>query len=218
MVKNLYTFDLHVHTDNSSDSPCSVKEAIAAAKDEGLSGIAITDHNEVSGIEEAYELTEDEDFLIVPGIEVSSADGHILGLGIEEIVPRDLPALEVVDRIRDLGGIAVSAHPFGFGPKPFSLLRAEFDAVEVYNPRRIVGNHLARNYASKHDIPVTAGSDSHYKEEVGLAGIELDCELEVDDVLNKIKEGQASVFGQLLPISGYIRRIRYRFPFTHTRC
>ncbi len=214
MVKYLHTFDLHVHTENSGDSPCSVSDAIEAAKKRGLSGIAITDHNSVSGLEEAAKLVKGEDFLIIPGIEVSSKDGHILGLGIDEVVPRDLPASEVVERIRGLGGIAVSAHPFGLGPKPFSLLKADFDAVEVFNPRRILGNFLASNYASKHEIAVTGGSDSHFREEVGLAGIKLDCKLEVEDILKKIKQGRASVFGQLLPLSGYIRRLLFRFPLT----
>lgn len=214
----MHSFDLHVHTKNSGDSPCKVREVIDSAKKKGLSGIAITDHNTTSGLEEALKITEGEDFLLIPGIEISSEDGHILGLGIEEEIPRYLPASEVVERIHDLGGIAVSAHPFSLSDKPFSALRAEFDAIEIFNPRRYIGNHLAENYASKHRIPGTGGSDAHFCEEVGFAGVRLDCELQVDDVLEKIKQGKASVFGRLLPLSGYLRRVLFRAPFTDNQC
>lgn len=206
----MHAFDLHVHTTYSGDSPCEVEDAIEAAKEKGLSGIAITDHDSVGGLEEAYKIVEEEDFLIVPGIEVSSEDGHILGLGIEELISPNRSAAEVVREIRNNEGIAVSAHPFSLGLKPFSILEADFDAVEVYNPRRYLGNRLARNHALDHGLSIFAGSDAHFCDEIGLAGIKLDSKLRVDDILKKIKQGKASVFGRSLPLSGYLRRALYR--------
>lgn len=207
----LHAFDLHVHTLHSGDSPCTVEEAIRAAKNAGLSGIAITDHNSVKGVEKAFEITEDDDFLVIPGIEVSSEDGHILGLGVEESIPRDRPAATVVDDIHERGGIAISAHPFSLSLKPFSALRAEFDAIEVFNSRRYLGNHLAKRYALDQDLKMTAGSDAHFCEEVGLAGVKVDCEIRLEEILKKIKQGKASIFGRLLPPSGYLRRALFRF-------
>lgn len=207
----LYAFDLHVHTLHSGDSPCTVEGAIQAAKKAGLSGIAITDHNSVEGLERAFEITDDEDFLVIPGIEVSSEDGHILGLGVEESIPRDQSAERVVDEIHDCGGVAISAHPFSLSLKPFSALKAEFDAIEVFNSRRYLGNHLAKKYALDQDLRMTAGSDAHFCEEVGLAGVKVDCELRLEEVLKKIKQGKASIFGRLLPPSGYLRRALFRF-------
>lgn len=208
----MLTFDTHVHTIHSGDSPCEVEEVISAAKRKGLDGIAITDHDTVRGLEEAFEITQGEDFLIIPGIEVSSEDGHILGLGIEEQIPSELPAAETVRRIRKGGGIAVAAHPFGLSLKPFAVLKANYDAVEVYNPRRYLGNRLAKKYAAEHSLPVTAGSDAHFCDEVGLAGIKLDMDSKpnFDMILRKIKTGKASVFGRALPLSGYLRRALFR--------
>lgn len=180
-----------------------------SAKEQGLSGIAITDHDTVGGLERAFEIAGD-DFLIIPGVEVSSEDGHILGLGIEESVPAGLSASETVRGIRERGGIAIAAHPFSLSLKPFSALRADFDAIEIFNPRRYLGNRLAKNYALKKDIPVTAGSDAHFCEEVGMAGVKMDCKLKVDSVLKKIKLGKASVFGQFLPLSDYLRRALFK--------
>ncbi len=204
--------DLHVHTVHSGDSPCEVKEVIESAKRKGLDGVAITDHDSVEGLEEAFELAEERDFFVIPGIEISSIDGHILGLGIEEKVQPQLSAADTVDRIRDLGGIAISAHPFSLSLTPFSALEADFDAIEVFNPRRYIGNRLAKKYALEEGIPMTAGSDAHYCQEIGMAGVEIDCELRLEEVLKEIKLGRTKVFGETLPLTGYGRRILFRLP------
>ncbi len=198
--------DTHVHTEYSPDSETSIEEAIESAKLSGLSGIAITDHNTVDGVEEALELADGDDFLIIPGVEVSSKDGHILGLGIEEVVPSKLSAEETVARIREKGGIAISAHPFSLSSKPFSPLRSDFDAIESFNSKRYIGTSIATRYARGNDLSQTGGSDAHFPEEIGLAGIEIECKPFVGEVIEKIREGKASVFGRFLPLTAYLRR------------
>ncbi len=207
-----HSFDLHVHTVHSGDSPCRVKEAIESAKEKNLSGIAITDHNSVDALTEVKKLSIPEDFLVIPGIEISSKDGHILALGIKEEIESYLSASETVEKIKEKGGIAIAAHPFSLSDKPFSPLKAEFDAIEVYNPRRYIGNFLAKKYAVETNANFSAGSDSHYKEEIGLAGVEIDCKLEIENVLDKIKEGDVEIFGKPLPLSGFLRRLLFRTP------
>ena len=105
--------DLHNHTRYSPDSRVSPADLVAAAKRIGLGGLAITDHNAVGGVKEAQEAAG-EAFLVIPGIEVSTASGHVLGYGVREVVPRDLSVAESVERIVALGGVAVAAHPFRF--------------------------------------------------------------------------------------------------------
>lgn len=207
----MITLDLHVHTVHSGDSPCKVEEAIQIAKDIGLDGIAITDHDTVDGLKDSFGEIED-DFLVIPGIEVSSEDGHVLGLGVNEKIPPERPASEAVENIREKGGIAVAAHPFSLSSKPFSVLSADFDAVEVFNPRRYMGNRFAKKYAEQNDIPMAAGSDAHFPEEIGMAGVKLDCELELDTILESIKSGEASVFGSSLPFSAFLKRALFRLP------
>lgn len=202
----MLTIDTHVHTVHSGDSPTTVKEAIKSAKERGLDGIAITDHDSVDGLDKALQISEDEDFLILPGIEVSSKHGHILGLGVRELIPSKMTAEDTVKKIRENGGVAISAHPFSLDPKPFSILNANFDAVETFNSKRYVGNRFAKKYAKDNNLNKTGGSDAHFPDEIGLAGIKIDCKPFEDEVIKKIREGKVSVFGRFLPLKNYLRR------------
>ncbi len=202
-------YDLHVHTTHSGDCICPIEEIIAVARERGLRGVAITDHDTVRGIKEAEKLAG-KDFLIIPGVEVSSLDGHILGLGIRKTVPKGLPAAETVARIRKLGGIAVAAHPFGFGLKPFAVLKADYDAIEVFNPRRYLANRTTRKYVEREGLAVAAGSDAHHPNQVGLAGVEVRGKPTVRDVLKQVKAGKAGIFGRSLPPSEYLRRVVFK--------
>lgn len=175
----------------------------------GLKGIAITDHNTIDGVDKALELST-SDFLIIPGIEVSSKDGHILGLGIKNKIQRGLSALETVENIRDEGGIAIAAHPFSLSLKPFSILKADFNAIEVFNPRRYLANHIAKRYSLKYDIPKFAGSDAHLFNEIGRAGIEVHGDPSVEELLDRIRRGEVSIFGRILPLRDYLRRALYK--------
>ncbi len=206
----MLAIDLHVHTRYSGDSPTTIEEAIFAAKKKGLDGIAITDHDSVNGIEKALKVGKKEDFLIIPGIEVSSKDGHILGLGIRDLIPSKLSAEETVEKIREEGGVAVSAHPFSLDPKPFSALRANFDAVETFNSKRYIGNRFAKKFAKDNNLNETGGSDAHFPDDIGLAGIKTDCKPFEEEVIKRIKEGKVSVFGRFLPLSDYLRRALYQ--------
>ena len=90
--------DLHIHSCRSRDSSVTVVEIVQRAKALGLGCIAITDHNTLQGSRDAREI---EGILVVPGVEVSSADGHVLAYGIAEDVPRGLRVEETVERIHD---------------------------------------------------------------------------------------------------------------------
>jgi len=202
-------YDLHVHTSYSRDGFCSVKEAVEAAKGAGLCGIAIADHNTTEGAAEGKRFSSG-DFLVIPAIEVSSKHGHVIGLGVEKPVPAGLPAAETVELIKEQGGLAVAAHPFGLSPKPCLALHAKFDAIEVFSPRRYLGNHLARWYAERNRLRMVAGSDAHFADEVGLAGIRVGCGPKLDGVLEEIRRGEASVFGRLLPPHEHLREALHK--------
>ena len=114
-----HAFDLHLHTYYSSDACGSPEAMIEAAKRRGLSGIAVTDHNTCEAVEHltrAGLIREDgaavDEFLIIPGVEVSTADGHLLCLGSTLPQMKGRPAIEVVSAIHERGGIAIAPHPF----------------------------------------------------------------------------------------------------------
>ena len=99
--------DLHVHTLYSNDGKTTLEELLEYAERMGIGCIAVTDHNQF----EAYERLKDNGrVIIVPAEEVSSAEGHIVALGIDRLIPRDLSIQETIDRIHEAGGYAFAAH------------------------------------------------------------------------------------------------------------
>jgi len=183
---------------------------VRSAKAAGLNGIAITDHDSVGGNPEAAKFSGKE-FLVIPGIEVSSKDGHILGLGVKELIPRGLSADATVELIKGQGGVAIAAHPFGLGQKVGSVFKARFDAIEVFNSRAyFISNGLARRFAERNRMPMTAGSDAHHPDDIGLAGVEMSCKLELEAVLKAIMRGETSIFGRSLPPLLYLQRALHK--------
>ena len=196
-VPNL-RIDLHLHTNYSRDAKTTLEEAIQYAKKKQLDGIAVTDHDTIEG---ARRLAEEKDFLVIPGIEVSSRHGHILGLNIAEPIPPGLNMAETVERIRLLGGLAVIAHPAviikGLGTRIHSA--SDIDAVEVINASAIpfsLSIYLSRRLALRLRLPETAGSDSHYPDEIGTAYTVVEADPNRDDVIEAIRKGRTEPFGK----------------------
>ena len=168
--------DLHVHSTASIDGSSTVAELAVAAKAQGLDAIAVCDHDRFSALPESAPV------LLIPGIEITSAEGHILGLFPDR--PVRLPeggrptAKAAVDAIHAAGGIAVLAHPFGPQKLPEERLKTlPVDAVEAVNARSAVktgANERALALAEAMRLPVTGASDAHCAEEVGGAYTELD--------------------------------------------
>jgi len=191
--------DLHTHTRYSSDSGLAPRDLVARARRAGLQGLAITDHNAVGGIREAEEAAVDG-FVVVPAIEISSRDGHVLAYGVRELVPRDLGVVETVERVVALGGVAVAAHPYRFwsGLGEAATISAPFQAYETANARTLrAGNARAKALARARRVGETGGSDAHFLDEVGLAATSIEAGvLDVDGVLQAIAQGRSSVTGR----------------------
>lgn len=191
--------DLHNHTRYSPDSRVAPHDLVEGARHRGLQGLAVTDHNSVGGLPEAEEAARDG-FVVVPAVEISSRDGHVLAYGVRELVPRDLGVVETVERIVALGGVAVAAHPYRFwsGLGPVATTSARFHAYETANARTLRGgNARAKALARARHIGETGGSDAHFLDEVGLATTSIDAGvLDVDGVLQAIAQGRSSVAGR----------------------
>lgn len=181
-----YAFDLHLHTFFSHDAADSPESMIAAAKAKGLSGIAITDHDTCKGVEYLQNkglIREDgepvDGFLIIPGVEVSTRDGHLLCLGTTLPWMKGKPAAAVVEAIHEHGGIAIAAHPFDqfrSGIAAEILDELDLAAIETFNAavsmRRF--NHHAAAYAARRNLPCTAASDAHHASAVGISSTSYD--------------------------------------------
>ena len=203
--------DLHVHTVYSNDSVITPKELVFYARKRGLTAVAVTDHNQVEG---ARKIAKETDFLIIPGIEVSSLNGHIIGLNVEELIPRSLSPQETVDRIHQAGGLAVACHPFVlFKGSIGKHVTAKFDAVETINSSAFPfgsSTERANELAERLRLPKVAGTDAHYGPVIGQAYTIIDAEPNVNSVLKAIINGRCQPLGG--PIS-FPLRIRNQFRF-----
>jgi len=169
--------DLHMHTDHSYDCATPVEVLLASARERGLGAIAVTDHNEISGAIAArkHALQAGIDVRVIIGEEVKTADqGEVIGLFIEELIPRGMTLQETVAEIRRQGGVVYVPHPFDrlhSVPDYEHLLKivADVDAIEVFNPRVAIGafNDEAARFAAKYRIVAAAGSDSHVAQGLG---------------------------------------------------
>jgi predicted metal-dependent phosphoesterase TrpH/glycosyltransferase involved in cell wall biosynthesis len=174
--------DLHMHTDHSPDSATPVEVLLETARDRGLGAIAITDHNEISGALAAREVAEGMDGLkVIVAEEVKTAEeGEVIGLFLEEKIPRGLTMAETIAEIRRQGGLVYVPHPFDrfhTVPDYEHLLKIveEIDILEVFNPRIAFSafNEEAERFAAKYRIVPGAGSDSHVAQGLGSVRIRL---------------------------------------------
>jgi hypothetical protein len=191
--------DLHVHTTYSHDSVITPTELVFYAKKRGLSAVAVTDHNRVDG---ALKIAKEMDFLIIPGIEVSSLQGHIVGLNVHEPVARDLSAEETVERIHDSGGVAIACHPFAlFKGSIGKHVTKKFDAVEVINASAFPfasSMRKANELAERLKLPKIAGTDAHYAPVIGQAYTLIEAELTVESMVEAIAKGYCEPAGKAI--------------------
>lgn len=202
----MLSVELHTHSEASHDGRDPVPLLLEQAAAVGLDAIAVTDHDELWASFEAVELAHEYDLVAIPGAEISSADGHVLALGIEELIPAGLSFEETVQRIREDGGLAVVPHPFqesrsGVLANISKDELATADAIEVYNSRLLTGrsNWQAKRFATRRGLPMTAGSDAHICEMVGQAVTKVDAEPTVEAILDEIRQGRTVVEGRRTP-------------------
>ena len=193
--------DLHVHTTYSKDSLITPKDLIYYAKKRGLNAVAVTDHNELEG---AYKIAKETDFLVIPGMEVTSSDGHIVALNVHELIPRGYSAVETVERIHEAGGVAIACHPYVYFK---GCLREKvsktFDAIEVINARAFPFKNSvkkAEEAAARLKLTRVAGTDAHYGPQIGYGFTVIEAlEPSVESIAKAIVDGHCQPFGQPVP-------------------
>lgn len=175
--------DLHIHTMYSWDGTCSVSAVLKrAAEFTDLNVVAITDHDEIEGALEAMELAPSYGIEVVPGCEISTADGHVLALFSHTRIPRGLSLVETVLRVGAQGGLCIAAHPTARGSFSIQadvLLKALQDpdvsrilvGIETFNAGLVNGrsNLGAQELAQELPLSPVGGSDAHLLWMVGLA-------------------------------------------------
>jgi len=213
-----YHIDLHCHSWFSADGVSSPEEMIASARSKGLHGFAITDHNTC----DAYHYMVDkglarrdgqpvDGFLILPGVEVSTADGHLLCIG--TVVPqmKGQPAIGVAEAVRAAGGLAIPAHPydkFRAGIREAVLDQMEVDAIETFNAAISFRtfNEQAHTYAVRRRLRMIAASDAHHDAAIGTSHMVFETnDFSVRGIVAGIKAG-AQRHEQLLTFRDKLRK------------
>jgi len=173
--------DLHLHT-IYSDGAVTIPALLDTVATRGeLSVIAVTDHDTIAGAKVARQFARRGRYPVevIIGEEVTTTQGHIVGLFLQEAIPPRLSAAETVDAIHAQGGLAFAPHPF-FNDRPMrhrrkmdsiGQLAAELplDAIEVDNSTPCLewANVRARRFALRHGLPMLGASDAHILAAVG---------------------------------------------------
>ena len=166
--------DLHNHSDRSYDAVNTLADYERAHAAGRFDVLAITDHNRIDG---AFELAERASFPVIPGMELDTAEGELIGLFLSDRIPPGLPAVETAERIRAQGGLVYLQHPFyAMIRRPLSgrvreaLVTAGLvDVVEGRNggPYTDAPDAKARAWAKARALPLGAGSDAHEPPDIG---------------------------------------------------
>ncbi|RDI72187.1 CehA/McbA family metallohydrolase [Halopelagius longus] len=208
-------FDPHVHSEGSYDCETPVEAILERAAAAGLDAVAVTDHDEIDESLRAAELAPVYGLVGIPGVEVSTAEGHLLALGVESVPETGRSLAETARRVADAGGVSVVPHPFQrsrHGARRRAIDGAAVDAVEVYNAHTLTGlrNGQARSYADARSIPGVGGSDAHGPALVGRAytvvGVPRGKEADPEAVLDAVAAGRTAVRGERTTARQYLEK------------
>lgn len=198
--------DLHIHSQYSEDGSGSPEEIIKTLKKRGLNGMAITDHNNLEGSLKALKIAP-KDFLVIPGVEISTHDGHLIALNIKKTIKRNLTVEETVDKVIDLGGIPIIPHLYrnlsGIKKEKLLDISSSISAIEVFNSCSTPQTNLkTAKIAKKLNLGGTGGSDSHEIEYVGYGYTTINTnEFNIDSIISEIIKNKTWGEGKILPFS-----------------
>ena len=197
--------DLHIHSQYSEDATGSPKDIIKILKKKGLQGMAITDHNAIKGALKSLQIKPKE-FIVIPGVEISTKDGHMLALNVTENIKRHLPVEETVEKIIDVGGIPIVPHLFrnmsGIKKEELRNIHTKLSAIEVFNGCSLPQTNLkTAKIAKEFSLGGIGGSDAHDPKYAGYAYTTVDTtDMNVDSVLSEIIKKNTWGEGTTMPL------------------
>lgn len=164
--------DTHLHESKYSlDSHVSLGEIVSRAREMGLDGICITDHESNEMKDEAKKFSQETGFLIIVGAEILTYEGDMTVFGLEELPREKMHAAALVELVQKNGGVAVSAHPFRRNNRGMGEYIRELKnlwAVEAFNGNTEFHHNMEAYFlALELGLPCMGGSDAHHRHEVG---------------------------------------------------
>ncbi len=172
--------DLHIHTLYSFDGTCTIAAVLKKALEAGLNVMAVTDHDEIRGSLEAIQQAAPYGIGVIPGSEISTADGHLLALYIQENIPKGLSLEQTLRHVAEQGGVCIAPHPGGyrFNSLQPEVIQAALQkpelarvllGVEVFNAGliQLSGNEVGQQLADELPLARIGSSDAHL---LGMVG------------------------------------------------
>jgi len=189
--------DLHIHTEFSMDCTMSLDQIIDRCLELGINCLGIADHNTLAG---ALKMKEKAPFFIVPGEEILTQDGEVIGFFISQEIPSKLSMKETIAKIKAQGGLVCIPHPYdrmrysAFKDKVLDDLMPDIDIIEAFNARSLSRRNasMAMELARKYSKPSSAGSDAHTLPEIGNAYVEMPDFRSKDEFLSSLAKGRIS--------------------------
>lgn len=210
-------FELHCHSHHSrgmkipTEATASPAEIVRVLHRRGFSGVAITDHDRIEGWNEASSEARRLGMAFIHACEVSTLDGHVIGLGLTDAVKKGMTAEGTIDDIRSQGGIAVAPHPFDLRNEGLGLKFSLCDAAEAFNSLNLtrIENGKAEREIRKAGVSAIGGSDAHTPEMLGMTANFIEATTP-EEALRKIKKGQVWIEGRYTPVPVVVRWARER--------
>lgn len=160
------------------DSTASLEDIIAKCQETGVNCIAVTDHDAIEG---ALRMQQLAPFKVIPGEEILTPNGEVIGYFLKEYIPSKQPMEDAIAAIKSQGGLVALPHPFDtfrglrMDGKKLEDLVSDIDIIEVFNARSPIpwDSTRARDFAARFGLPGTAGSDAHSPREIGRTYVEM---------------------------------------------
>jgi len=206
LSENYIRVEFHCHTIASKDSLTSPRSLVDACRRKGIDRVVVTDHNTIAGARAAQALDPER---VIVGEEIMTTRGEILAAFVGEEIPAGLTPQETIRRLKDQGAFISVSHPFdtmrkgGWKEPDLLEILPEVDAIEVYNSRCMFPrfNREARQFAEKHNLAGTVGSDAHVTFELGRSLLLLEPFEGPDELRRVIRKG--------------IEKVKWSLPWVH---
>jgi predicted metal-dependent phosphoesterase TrpH len=198
--------DMHIHSCFSNDGLGTPQDLIRSLKIRGLQGMALTDHNTIEGFL-SVQKNMPNDFLVIPSVEISTADGHLLAINVTEKIPAGCSIEQTVERVIDAGGEPIAPHLFrllsGIKKEKLKAIHTKVSAIEVFNGCSVPNSNLkTAKVAHAFHLGGTGGSDSHDPAYAGYAYTVVDStDLRIDTVLSEIRKKKTWGEGVTMPLT-----------------
>ena len=183
-------FDSHIHTKYSRDAGMEPYKLMKYAKKNGLTSLAITDHNNIKGAIEVKKYEKEFNIEVIQGVERKTNIGDVIGLFINENI-KSKNYLDVVEEIKNLGGITVLPHPYRDHTfKHIAEVESNFDFIEVWNARSAIFQNkmFEKHVMDFHDLKtITMGSDAHFYNEIGNVKTRMETDIDNFRFINALE-------------------------------